>query len=664
MYGNTGKILRIDLSNEIYTTEDTTPYFKQYLGGRALNHILLFRDIDVATVDPLGPENEIIFSSGPLGGTTFPSSGRCQATFIAPLPYSGWGDSNVGGHIGPEIKFAGYDAIVIRGRAEKPVYLNIEDDHIAFNSAADLWGKGISASSSVLHERHRGCQTLVIGPAGENLVRFANVRTHHTDCLGRGGGGAVMGSKNLKAIVLKGTRGVNIFDPTKFLDLCAKMHREIADPAYGTIHSLSYQVLSRYGTPGITRLIGQTGMTPIKNWNQCGWWDQDKELTQYCIDTWGIKRDSCFGCPVHCHGSYRVEDSQFGSFSGGPEYESTNALGHKCLEPRGKVVLKLNEMCNDLGLDTVETGNMFAALMEWHDKGIIDAKFTDGVPMQWGNGEAMIELLPKIATRQGCGNSLAEGPYRVGKLLGEEALKCVFHYKGMGATGVDTRSTIGTLLQFAVSPRGATHLTGIPTAEWINVPALALHTGGFAEAGDIRSYHPEAKARLVQYYENLFELPDSMGICKFPWGHTGFWHDSPEDLEKMWGYFSQALHLATGLTYTKEDLMQIGERAYQIERAVIVMRGITRSDDLPNWRSLNESCPGEHPVGPVPLPPIDLAKYEKVLDKYYELRGWTKEGNPTRKKLDELDLQEVADALEKAGLIAKIGESLEHPAVR
>jgi aldehyde:ferredoxin oxidoreductase len=462
-----------------------------------------------------------------------------------------------------------------------------------------------------------------------------------------------MGSKNLKARVVKGSKGVKIFDPSRFLELCQKIHKELLDPNYGTIHSMTYQVLSAYGTPGITRLIGQTGMTPIKNWNQCGIWESDVELTQHCIDTWGIKRDSCFGCPIHCHGTYRVNDPEYPSFSGGPEYETTNALGHKCLEPRGKVVLKLNEMCNDLGLDTVESGNTFAALMEWYEKGLVDEQFTDGIPMTWGNGEGMIALLPKIASRDGCGDMLAEGPYRVGKELGDEALKYVFHYKGMGATGVDTRSTIGTLLQFAVSPRGAHHLTGIPTAEWVNVPALALHTGGFEEAGDIRSYHPEAKARLVQYYENLFELPDSMGTCKFPWGHTGFWHDSPEDLEKMWDYFCQGLYYATGLTYSQDELMEIGERAYQIERAVIVLRGIKRADDMPNWRSLNESCPGDHPVGPVPLPTIDEKKYGKVLDKYYELRGWRKDGVPTRKRLKDLALGEVADALEKNGLISR-----------
>jgi len=651
MYGNAGKILRIDLSKETYATEDTTPYLKDFLGGRALNHILLFRDIDVGKVGPFDPDNEIIFSSGPLGGTTFASCGRCQATFIAPLPYSGWGDTNFGGAFGPEIKFAGYDAIVIRGKADKPTYINIEDDHVEFKAANDLWGKGCTEVSHVLGDRHLGAQSLFIGPGGENLVRYANIRTKLTNSMGRCGGGAVMGSKNLKALVIKGTTGVRIFDPNKFLELCQNLHRDMTDPDFGVIHGMSYHILSNYGTPGMTRAVGQTGMTPIENWKQCGIWADDVELTEKCIDTWGLRRESCFGCPIHCHAAYRVEDSEYPSFSGGPEYETTCALGHKCLEPRGKIVLKLNEMCNDLGIDTVEAGNMFSTLMEWYEKGLIDEKFTDGVPMTWGNGEGMIELLPKMASREGCGDTLAEGPYWVGKKLGAEALKCVFHQKGMGATGVETRSTIGSMLSFAVSPRGAHHLSGLPTAEWVNMPSVAVYTTGFEEAGDIRSYHPEAKGRLVPYYENLFEIPDSVGTCKFPYGHAGFWHDSPEALDTMWNYFAQGLYYATGITYTREDLMEIGERAYQIERAVIVMRGIKREDDMPNWKCLNEECPGDHPVGPIPLPPIDKPKYEKILDKYYGIRGWTKEGTPTRQRLEELNLKEVADALAKKGLI-------------
>ena len=651
MNGIGGKIAKIDLNKGTFTVEDTTPYLKKYLGGRALNHILLFRETDTAKVKPFDSENVIVFGSGPLGGTTWPSSGRFHASFIAPLPYSGWGDSNVGGAVGPQLKFAGWDNLVIKGKAAEPTYLYIEDDKIEFRSAKDLWGKGIDECMHTLHTRHLGSEVLLIGPAGENLVRFAMLRTHRTSSMGRTGGGAVMGSKNLKAIVIKGTKGVKLADPNKFFELSLQCQKDLMDPNFGMVHGLTYKIMSKYGTPGITRLIGQTGMVPIKNWNECGLWAQDGELCDYIGDKIWQRNDACFSCPVHCHGAYRIEDPVYGCFSGGPEYETTCALGHKCLEPRSKLVLKLNAMCNDLGSDTVEMGAMFSSLMEWYEKGIIDEKFTDGVAMTWGNGDGMMTLLEKIVRREGCGDKLAEGPYRVGKDLGEEALNCVYQQKGMCATGVETRSTIGSMLQFAVSPRGSHHLTGLPTAEWVNIPAVAVYTSGFEEAGDIRSYHPEAKAKLVQFYENLFELPDSLGICKFNFGHLGFWHDRVEDFEKMWDYLTKGVLYSTGLNFTKEEMMEIGERAYQIERAVIAMRGIRRQDDMPNWKCLNESCPGEHPAGPNPLPPIDKEKYEKILDKYYELRGWNEEGIPTRKRLEELGLKEVADAIEKKGVI-------------
>lgn len=651
MFGNTGKLARINLTDKSITLEDTTPYFKQYLGGRAMNHMLIFKGIDVATVKPFDPENMIIFSAGALGGTTWPSSGRLQVTFIAPLPYSGWGDSNVGGAVGPEMKFAGWDAFVVTGKAAEPTYLYIEDDKIEFRSAKDLWGKGVDETTHILHKRHMGSEVLLIGPGGEKLSRYACIRTHRTSSAGRTGGGAVMGSKNLKGLVIKGSKGVKIKEPNKFFDLSLSCQRDLMDPNYGPVHSLTYQIMSKYGVPGVTRLIGQTGMTPIKNWNECGIWKDDVELTEMLGDKFWKRQDACYTCPVHCHGAYKLEDPEFGCFSGGPEYETTAALGHKCLEPRAKVVLKLNAMCNDLGLDTVEAGAMFSTLMEWREKGIIDDTFTDGVPMTWGNGEGMITLLDKIGRREGCGDLLAEGPYYVAQKLGGDAMKSVYHQKGMCATGVETRSTIGSMLQFAVSPRGSHHLSGLPTAEWVNIPAVAVHTAGYEEAGDTRSYHPQGKASLVQYYENLFELPDSLGICKFNFGHLGYWHDSVKAFETMWDYLTKAIEYATGVKFTVDELMEIGERAYQIERAVISLRGCRRADDMPNYKCLHEECPGDHPVGPVPLPAIDREKYEGILDQYYANRGWDKEGIPSRERLESLDLKYVADKLAQHKLI-------------
>lgn len=644
-YGNMGRILRINLSAKHSQTEDAGKYYRDYLGGRSLNHILLFQDVDVAKVQPFDPENEIIFSVGPLGGTTFPGAGRFQATYIAPLPYSGFGDANSGGAVGPEIKYCGYDSIVIAGKAEKPTYVFIEDDKIEFVDAADLWGKGTIECTAILRERHPECEVLLIGPAGENLCRYANIRTKLTNSLGRGGGGAVMGSKNLKALVLKGSKPVRLFDPEKFFEVCRQIQKDLMDPEFGPIHSVTFDAMSKYGTPGVTRMIGATGMTPIKNWQECGIWEKDTEIDgKFIAETWGVKREACFTCPVHCHAVYET-DGEHGHRGGGPEYETTAALGHKCLLPDGRLVLKLNNMCNELGFDTVEAGAMFSSMMEWYERGLIDETFTDGLPMTWGNGEAMIELLPKIALRRGCGDLLAEGPYRVGQKLGKEALKYVYHQKGMCATGVETRSAIGGMLSFAVAPRGSHHLSGLPTAEWVNNPELSVYLTGFKEAGDLLSYHPEAKSKLVRFYENLFELPDSLGICKFNFGHLGYWHDKPEDMEKMWNYLTKAIYYAAGIEYTKEELMQVGERAYQIERAIVVMRGIRKQDDMPNWRCLNETCPGDHPVNPIPLPKIDEEKFVKLLEAYYELRGWNSEGIPTEKTLIDLGLEEVAKRL-------------------
>lgn len=645
--GNMGQILRIDLGSSKVATEEAAKYYKDFLGGRSLAHYLLFKDVDVAKVQPLDPENEIIFSVGPLGGTPFPSGGRFQATFIAPLPYSGWGDANSGGAIGPEIKYCGYDAVVIKGKAQKPTYILVEDDKIEFCSAEDLWGKGTIETTKILEERHGNAQVLLIGPAGENLIRYANIRTKLTNSLGRGGGGAVMGSKNLKAIVFKGSKPVKLFDPEKFLEVCKEAHETLMDPKVGGPHALTYQAMSNYGTPGVTRLIGMTGMTPIKNWQECGIWENDTEIDgKYIVENWGVKREACFGCPVHCHAVYQT-DGKHGLRAGGPEYETTCALGHKCLLADGRIVLKLNAMCNDYGLDTVETGNMIATVMEWYQRGIVNENYTDGIQMAWGNGEAMIEIVDKIGRLEGCGKELGEGPYWAGLKLGEEALKYVYHQKGMVATGVETRATVGAMLSHALAPRGSHHLSGLPTAEWVNIPEIAEYITGYKEAGELLSYHPQAKSILVKFYEDLFELPDSLGLCKFNFGHLAYWHNKPEDMIKMWDLLTKAIYYATGIKYTKDDLMEIGERAYQIERAVVVMRGIRRKDDLPNWRCLNEDCPGDHPVNPVPLPRIDLDKYQIILDEYYKLRGWTEDGVPKRETLANLGLEDVADKLEQ-----------------
>ncbi|MDD3899591.1 MAG: aldehyde ferredoxin oxidoreductase N-terminal domain-containing protein, partial [Syntrophomonadaceae bacterium] len=439
-FGNMGLILRLDMTSLSSTTEDATPYYKKFLGGRSLNHYLLLKDVNVAKVQAFDPENELIFGVGPLGGTLFPSSGRFQVTFIAPLTTSGLGDANSGGAVGPAIKYCGYDNVIVKGKAARPTYIVIENGKIEFLPADDLWGKGCNDTTDILKARHgEDAEVLLIGPAGENLCKYANIRTKLTNSLGRSGGGAVMGSKNLKAMVFKGNKPVKIAQPEKFMELCNNAQKDIMDPNMGPIHGATYELMSKYGTPGLTRMIGQTGMVPIKNWQECGIWEKDEELDgPGLVSRWGMKRDACQGCPIHCHSIYHVE-GKYATHGGGPEYETTCAFGHKCLVSDGAAVLKMNTLANDLGFDTVELAAMFSTLMEWYDRGIIDASFTDGIPMTWSNADGVLELIPKIAVREGCGDILAKGPYWVALDLGEEALKYVYQQKGMCATGVETR---------------------------------------------------------------------------------------------------------------------------------------------------------------------------------------------------------------------------------
>ena len=550
----------------------------------------------------------------------------------------------------PSLKYCGYDALVITGKAPKPMYVYIEDDKIEFVDAGYLWGKGcIDTQADLLQKYGEDAKLLCIGQGGENLVTYACIRTELTNSMGRTGAGCVFGSKNLKAVVAKGTKPIRIFKKREFFNTAKQLRDAIMDPNYGKIHSLTYKLISQYGIPGVTNLIASTGMTPIRNWQACGIDPKFNELVTVWFDKYGVRREACFTCPIHCHATYAVDDGKYPTRGGGPEYETTTAFGHKCDVTDARAVLKLNSMCNDYGLDTVESGNLFATLMELRERKLIDKSFTDGVDLQFGNGDAMVELLPKIAFREkGFGERASQGQYRLAKKMGEEALKSVVHQKGMGPTGVEIRSTVGSALSFSLSPRGAHHLSGLPTAEWVNYPPIAVHLTGYKEAGDIRSYHPQAKAKLVQYYENLFYMADSLGICKFDFGHLGFWHDDPKQFDFMINSVLNCIYYATGNKYTKDEMFNIFEKAYQIERSIISLRGMRRKDDLPTYKAQTQSCPGQHPAGPIPLPPIDMVKYNKILDAYYENRGWHKDtGIPKPEHLEKLGLPDVAKKIRK-----------------
>jgi aldehyde:ferredoxin oxidoreductase len=383
-------------------------------------------------------------------------------------------------------------------------------------------------------------------------------------------------------------------------------------------------------------------MVPVKNFHECGLGEKRGSISGEKIkEVHQVRRSGCLGCNVDCHCLYEVKEGKYaGAKGGGPEYETLCAFGTKCLCDNLPAVLYMNALCNKYGLDTVSTGNIIALLMDLYDRGIISKQETDGIPMVWGDADAMIQMIDKIAHREGVGDKLAEDQLEYARNLKRDAEKFVVHNKGLPPTGVEIRAAMGAALSFGVSPRGAHHLSGIPTIEWIPNPVVAKKVCGYKEGGDPISYHPQAKAKTVQYYENLFTLLDSLGLCKFAFGHSAIWHDSAEDITFMEETLCRFLEVVTGEKFTWEELSTIADRIYNIERLYINNMGMTRADDQPCIRSQTESCPGEHPVGPVPLPPIDIGKYNKMLDAYYELRGWDKEGRPTKETIEKLGLSE------------------------
>ena len=644
-HGWSGTILRIDLTKKEIIRESTLHYTREYLGGRGINHAILFREVP-SDIKAFDPENLLIFGTGPLSGTLIPSSGRTQVTFKSPYP-SGWGDSNVGGHWGPELKFAGFDHLIIQGKAAKPTYIWIDDDQVELRDASHIWSKVRYEAEEIIRKEigDEEIRIMSIGPGGENLVWFANIMNNLTNSAGRTGGGAVMGSKRLKLIAVRGTKGVGIAHPEKLI--------EISDYISSTLkEDPLYPIPAELGTPGGIDFLATIGMLPRKNWYECGIWEkQNKINAKSLVSSYEVTRSGCFNCPIHCHCLYKVREGKFmGVIGGGPEYETICAFGNKCLSDDMPAILHMNTLCNQYGLDTVGTGNILALLMDFYDHKIITRKETDGIPMIWGDTEAMITMIHKIANGEGIGKKLAVDSFEFAKRLGKGAEKFVKHNKGLTPTGVEIRSAMGTALSFCLSPRGSHHLSGIPTAEYAPNPEVAERLCGYKEGADIMSYHPQAKAKLVNYYENLFIVIDSLGICKFPYGHFPFWHGSRKQIDELEKCLTDSLEVVTGEKFSWPELMLIADRVYNIERIFINNHGMTRKDDEPCLRDLTEECPGEHPMGSSPLPPIDKEKYDKMLDAYYELRGWNKEGKPSKETRRKLGLDEDTEKNQVKGL--------------
>lgn len=616
MYGWMGTILRVDLTSGKIEKEPLSDELRhKYLGGRGINARILYNEVRPGT-NGLDPKNVLIFGTGPLTGTPL-ASGRLNITAMSPLTNI-LGDSNGGSHFSPELKFAGYDHVVFTGKADKPAYLWIDDDRVELKDAQHLWGKMTDLTQEALKEElgDPRIQIACIGPAGENLVRLASIVVGADGCCGRCGLGAVMGSKNLKAVAVRGAKGVKVAQrdvlKTYVLDFAQRMMHHKNYPGISTIGS-GYILTGRH--------VG--GHLTMKNCQQTGeFWGFDQIKGETLREKYCIKDKACFGCVVHCRNWFEIEDGPYAGLKGvGIELSTQESFGILHDNAYAPSLYKGFTLCNQYGLDAIECPQLIAAATEWYKMGLITKEDTQGIELDWGNHEAMIEMIHKIARRQGIGDLLAEDGVRAAQKLGMGAEKCITYCKGALKTNVDLRGTPTYTLGHAVATRGADHLRGGLGSAYPGMPG---------------EYEGIANAVFQNAYAAT--LADTLELCKF--------HTISLGGEMTVKDMTEVFRMATGLEVTEEAMKEITDRIYTLERAFIVREGITRKDDILTGRFMDEPVNG----GPLNGLAFDREKWDKMLDEYYDLVGWDKEtGVPTRARLETLGLKDVADELERMG---------------
>ncbi len=625
MYGWMGTILSIDLSSGKIEKEPLSDRLRlNYVGGRGINSRILYDSVR-ADVEPLSPENTLIFGTGTVVGTVAPSAGRITVTAKSPLTGI-LGDGNAGGQFSVEMKRAGYDHIVFTGKAEKPVYLWVDNDHIELRPADHLWGKTTSETEAVIH-RELGdpmIKIASIGPAGERLVKYACVVFELCHVAGRTGMGTVMGSKNLKAVAVRGNKGVKVAHPGPFMRLSQSLHERI-------ISNPLYKGLAYYGTPYFT--VGQykMGWLTIRN-SQTNEWPEVLKLGHRALKKdYFVKTLACTACPRHCNQAWVVKDGPYAGSRGAKiEYGAIAGLGHGCIITDFAAVATMSHLCDEYGIDVNDMGSVLNVIMEWYEKGIITKDDTDGIELSWGNAEAAIEVIHKVAKKEGFGKLLAEGSIRAAQQIGRGAEKYIaVHSKGLTYGMDDVRAIKGYALNLATSTRGADHLRGMTGLEMIPIastPELLEKRFGTAEAGIPTSYK---KAPLVVYTQNLCTLADCLEICKY---NTEFQGEAM-NIEDIAGLFS----LATGVEMDEKAISTAADRIYAVERAFLIREGITRKDDRLEGKWGSEPIAG----GPCDGERIHADKFDKMLDEYYQLRGWDTNGIPTAATLSALGLEDV-----------------------
>jgi aldehyde:ferredoxin oxidoreductase len=630
----------INLStSEIKVSQTPAELFRTFLGGRGIGAKLLY-DLVGPSVDPLAPENYLIFTSASLSGTSWPTSARLHVTFKSPLT-GVYGYANSGGYFVAEMAHAGYDALIITGRASQPVYLKIVDDRISIEPAGHLWGKTTEAVHDLLLGAERATnagRVACIGPAGENLVKVAAIINDYNRAAARCGPGAVMGSKNLKAIHIIAS-GRQRSSP-ELLSASKKTIQKLgADP--------HLDGLRQFGTLILMDSKNANGDQPAKN-HQLVQVPFINRVNAAAFDQYLLEHKGCYACPIKCGRKSRVESGRYTLELGGPEYETTNALGPMCWLSDPEAIMYANDLCNKYGLDTISTGVIIAFTMELHEKGLLD---DPELSLEWGDPDTVLGLIERIAHRQGIGNMLAEGSRRAAQIIGKGAEYYAMQVKGLELPRQEPRFAKGFGLGHATSNRGADHLYGLPAIDLSGAVDTARRIFPAEIVRELMDPANEKyKPDMLIYGEHFCALTDSLGICKFSTveEYSLFPEDLVPGVSAQWGE-----------PVTGSDLLEIGERIVNLERLFNVREGFGRQQDRLPRRFTEEPAPlyeynldpasGEMKRSEEPIRVGLIKDFEGMLDRYYDLRGWTREGVPTPETLRRLGLEGIV-AGEKAGL--------------
>lgn len=593
-----GTILRINLTEGSIKKEPLNMQdAHDYVGARGLGTKYYCNEVD-PKVDPLSPENKLIFMTGPLTGTAACSAGRYEVVSKAPLTGI-IGAANSGGHFGPELKYAGYDGIIFEGKADHPVYLHINDDQVELLDANELWGQGVHETTEALEAKHGKVRVSCIGTPGERCMLFAAIMNDKNRAAGRGGMGAVMGSKNLKAIAVRGTGGVTVARPEGFMNEVTKARTMLKE------HPVTGNGLGTFGTEILVNIVNEVGGLPLRNGRDGSYWEQaDDTSGERLNETHLVKNQGCFGCSIACGRVTKIEGKgNLDGFGEGPEYEAGWSYGAACGVNDISSIVKANFICNEQGMDPITLGSTVACAMELYEMGAIPEEDI-GFPLRFGDAAAMVKLTQMCADGEGFGKTIGLGSYRLAEKYGHPELSMSVKKQEMPA--YDGRAIQGIGLEYATSNRGGCHVRGyMISPEVLGIPVK------------LDPQVTEGKGAMLKTFQDLTALCDSTGMCLF----TTFGIGLPE----IAGQYREAV----GSDETDEEILLKGERIWNLEKRFNMEAGVEK-DTLPP-RLLREALPSGPAKGKV-------NELQTMLADYYEARNWTADGIPTPEKLAELNV--------------------------